>query len=59
MGVVKTTGRRVGIAGELLSFFVRNKRGWLAPILVALFLFGVLLILSESSAIAPFIYSMF
>jgi Family of unknown function (DUF5989) len=59
MGVLKTTGRRFGIAGELFTFFFRNKRGWLAPILVSLFLFAVLLILSESSAIAPFIYSMF
>ena len=59
MVFVKTTGRRFGIAGELFSFLFRSKRGWMAPILVALFLFAVLLILSESSAIAPFIYSMF
>ena len=59
MRFMATTGRRFGIVGELFSFFFRNKRGWLAPVLVALFLFAVLLILSESSAIAPFIYSMF
>ena len=59
MSFAKTTGRRFGIAGELFSYLFRSKRGWLAPILVALFLFAVLLILSESSAIAPFIYSMF
>ncbi len=59
MGFIGTTGRRFGIAGELFSFLFRNKRGWMAPILLGLFLFAVLLIISESSAIAPFIYSMF
>ena len=59
MGLMKTTGRRFGIVGELFSYLFRNKRGWMAPILAALFIFAVLLILSESSAIAPFIYSMF
>jgi Family of unknown function (DUF5989) len=59
MGFVETTGRRFGIVGELFSFLFRSKRGWMAPILVALFLLAVLLILSESSAIFPFIYTMF
>ena len=59
MSFLGTTGRRFGIAGELFSFFWRSKRRWVAPILVALFLFAVLLILSEGSAIAPFIYTMF
>jgi len=59
MGMLQTTGQRVGIAGELFSFFWSNKRWWMVPILVTLFLFGVLLILAQSSAIAPFIYSFF
>jgi Family of unknown function (DUF5989) len=59
MGFFKTTGQRVGIAGELFGFFWNNKRWWLTPILVTLFLFAVLLILAQSSAIAPFIYSFF
>jgi hypothetical protein len=59
MGVLKTTGRRFGIAGELFTFFWNNKRWWITPILVTLCLFAVLLILAQSSAIAPFIYSFF
>jgi uncharacterized membrane protein len=59
MGMLQTTGQRVGIAGELFSFFWSNKRWWMVPILVTLFLFGVLLILAQSSAIAPFIYTLF
>ncbi len=59
MGVLRNTGQRLGIAGELFSFFWSNKRWWMVPILVTLFLFGVLLVLAQSSAIAPFIYTLF
>ena len=33
MGFIKTTGQRVGTAGQLFSFFWSNKRWWLTPIL--------------------------
>ena len=59
MGFAKTASRRFGIIGELLGFFWSNKRWWMTPILITLCLFGVLLILAQSSAIAPFIYSFF
>ncbi len=59
MGFLRTAGRRFGIAGELFSFFWANKRWWLVPMLVTLALFGVLVILAQSSAIAPFIYTLF
>jgi hypothetical protein len=51
--------RRVGVAGELLSFFWRNKRWWLFPMIITLFLLGALIVLAQSSAIAPFIYTLF
>jgi uncharacterized protein DUF5989 len=51
--------RRFGIAGELLSFFWDNKRWWMIPMVGVLFLFAALLILAQSSAIAPFIYTLF
>jgi len=59
MGFLRNAGNRFGIVGELFSFFWSNKRWWLVPMLVTLFLFGVLLILAQSSAIAPFIYTLF
>jgi hypothetical protein len=59
MGLVRVAGRRLGIAGELLSFFWRNKRWWALPMVVLLLLMGVLLILAQSSVIAPFIYTLF
>jgi len=50
---------RFGIAGELLTFFWRRKWWWLAPMIVGLLVLGLLVILAQSSAIAPFIYTIF
>jgi hypothetical protein len=44
---------------EMWRFMRARKKYWLAPILVTLVLFGALLILAQSSAIAPFIYTLF
>ena len=51
------SGRR-GFVGEFLYFLVHNKKWWLAPILVVLFLVGMLLILG-STGMAPLIYTLF
>jgi hypothetical protein len=59
MGIFRTTGQRMGTAGQLFSFFWSNKRWWLTPILITLAIFAVVLILAQSSAIAPFIYTFF
>jgi Family of unknown function (DUF5989) len=50
---------RMGIAGELLLFFLQNKWWWLTPIILVLLIFGALVIFAQSSAIAPFIYTLF
>jgi hypothetical protein len=44
---------------ELWSFFRVRKKFWLLPIVVVMVLVGLLLVLSQSSAIAPFIYTLF
>jgi len=44
---------------ELWSFMRARKKFWLLPMLVMLLAVGGLLILAQSSAIAPFIYSLF
>jgi uncharacterized protein DUF5989 len=49
----------VGVIAELLSFFGSNKRWWLLPMLITLFLFGVLIVVAQSSAVAPFVYTLF
>jgi uncharacterized membrane protein len=50
---------RMGIVGELLQFFWQHKWWWLTPMIFALLLVGVLVIFAQSSAIAPFIYTLF
>jgi hypothetical protein len=58
MKAVRDAMRNFSVAGELLSFF-STKRWWLVPLLVTLCLLGALIILAQSSAIAPFIYTLF
>ena len=43
----------------LWGFLRTRKKWWLAPILVMLVLMGALIVLTESSAVAPFIYALF
>ena len=47
------------VVRELWEFMKQNKKYWLAPIVITLVVFGVLLVLAKSSAIAPFIYTIF
>jgi hypothetical protein len=49
---------RAGIAAELLALLRHNKKWWLLPILVILFLLGLLAVLG-GSPLAPFIYTLF
>lgn len=44
---------------ELWAFFKIRKKFWLLPIIIMLALFGGLIILSQGSALAPFIYTIF
>jgi len=59
MGFLNVAARRFGIAGELLSFFWNNKRWWMLPIVTIILVLGVVLVLAQSSVIAPFIYTLF
>lgn len=47
------------IVSELWSFMKARKKMWLLPILIVLGLFGGLLLLSQGTAVAPFIYTLF
>lgn len=44
---------------DLWGFLRVRKKFWLAPILIALLLMGTLMVLSQGSAVAPFIYTLF
>jgi Family of unknown function (DUF5989) len=44
---------------ELWAFMKERKKFWLLPIMVVLLLFGGLIVLTQGSAVAPFIYTLF
>lgn len=44
---------------ELWDFAKERKKFWLLPIIITLVLLGTLLALSQGSAVAPFIYTLF
>jgi hypothetical protein len=45
--------------GELLQFLWERKLWWMTPMVVILLLLGIIIIFAQSSAIAPFIYTLF
>jgi hypothetical protein len=44
---------------ELWSFMKARKKFWLLPIFIMMAFFGALIVLSQGSAVAPFIYTLF
>ncbi len=44
---------------DLWGFMRVRKKFWMAPIIIVLLLLGVLIVLAEGSAVAPFIYTLF
>ena len=44
---------------EFLEFLGERKKYWLFPIIIVLALFGILIVLCQGSAVAPFIYTIF
>jgi hypothetical protein len=50
---------RFALLGELWKFMRVRKKWWLAPLFIILILLGVLIVATEGSALAPFIYTLF
>ena len=50
--------KQAGLVSEMIGFLRANKKWWLAPILVAILLLGLLVVLGGTAA-APFIYTLF
>ena len=44
---------------ELWNFMRVRKKFWLLPIMLVMALFGALIVLSQGSAVAPFVYTLF
>lgn len=50
---------KLSILGEFWNFLKVRKKWWLTPIVTVLVLLGALLVFSQGSALAPFIYTLF
>jgi len=50
---------RTRVLSEIWQYMKNNKKYWLAPIVIVLLTIGVLLTVVGSSALAPFIYTLF
>ncbi len=50
---------KLAILSEFWEFLRVRKKWWLAPIIIFLVLLGALIIFTEGSALAPFIYTLF
>lgn len=59
MKVAEGLRTRLGIAGELLGFLWERKLWWLIPMVLVLLAFGGLMVTAQSSALGPFIYTLF
>jgi hypothetical protein len=50
---------KMSLVAEMTLFLKENKKLWLLPIVLTLVLLGALLVFAQSSALAPFIYTVF
>ncbi|MDH4069174.1 MAG: DUF5989 family protein [Ignavibacteria bacterium] len=50
---------KLSIVRELWDFMRIRKKWWLGPIIIVLLLLGTLLVLTQGTALAPFIYTLF
>ena len=50
---------KLSILAEFWAFLKVRKKWWLTPIVVFLVLLGALIVFTQSSAVAPFIYTLF
>ena len=51
--------KKLGILKELFSFLWRNKLWWMIPMIIVFILLGILIWFAQSSAVVPFIYTLF
>ena len=59
MQTLKRAGERFEVLGEIFTFFWQRKLWWMIPMVFVILVVGMLLVLAQSSAIAPFIYTLF
>ena len=59
MSYVKRVAAKLSIMGELLVFFWERKLWWMIPMVAVLLLFGLLIVFTQGTAVAPCVYTLF
>ena len=59
MKLIKNTLGRFSIAHDLLAFFWKERIWWMIPLIIILLLLGILMFLSQTTPVGPFIYTLF
>ena len=59
MSKLARAAERIGIVGEFFGFLWHQKLWWMMPMFALIFILGLLLVFAQSSALAPFIYTLF
>jgi competence protein ComGC len=49
----------LSLLAEFWTFLKARKKFWLVPLMISLFVLGLLLVVAKGSAVAPFIYTLF
>ena len=57
--MARASDNKLAIFGELWAFMKVRKKWWLGPIILTMVMLSVLIVLTEGSAVAPFIYALF
>jgi len=55
----ETILKMLSLISEIFALLMARKKFWLLPIIIILFIFGILIILTQGSVVAPFIYTIF
>ncbi len=50
---------KASLAAEFVQFLLHRKKWWLIPLVVTLLFMGLVIVFTEGSALAPFIYSLY
>ncbi len=51
--------KKSSVISQFLQFLSQEKKFWLVPVVVIFIAFGLLMVFAQSSAVAPFIYTLF
>ena len=59
MQALKRAGEKFEVAVEIFAFLWQRKLWWMIPMVFVILVVGMLLVLAQGSALAPFIYTLF